>query len=289
MDLCNINDIRALLGRHGFRFSKGLGQNFLCDPAVPRDIAEGAYIDENTCVLEVGPGIGCLTEQLCMRARKVVSVELDTRLGPVLHETMAEHDNFTLVQGDILKTDLAALCAREFSESRAVACANLPYYITSPAIAALLECRRFDAVTVMVQREVARRICAQPGTADYGAFTVFVQWYAEPSVILEVGRECFIPSPKVDSSVVRLDQRSGPPAEVRDEALFFRVVKAAFAQRRKTLLNCLLAAFSQLGGREELEKIIRSCEIDPGCRGETLSIQQFADLSNALELCEKNN
>lgn len=289
MDLCNINNIQALLKRHGFRFSKGLGQNFLCDPTVPQDIAAGAGVDENTCVLEVGPGIGCLTEQLCMRACKVVSVELDARLGPVLRETMAAHDNFTLVQGDILKTDLPALCRQEFGDACAVACANLPYYITSPAIAALLECRCFDAVTVMVQREVARRICARPGTADYGAFTVFVQWYAEPSVILEVGRECFIPSPKVDSSVVRLERRRCPPAKVRDEALFFRVVKAAFAQRRKTLLNCLLAAFSQIGGREELERIIRSCEIDPGYRGETLSIQQFADLSNALGLCEKNN
>lgn len=289
MDLCNINDIQSLLKRHGFRFSKGLGQNFLCDPAVPREIAAGAGIDEKTCVLEVGPGVGCLTEQLCMRAQKVVSVELDVRLGPVLRETMAAHGNFTLVQGDILKTDLPELCAREFGKARAVACANLPYYITSPAIAALIECGCFDAVTVMVQREVARRICARPGTADYGAFTVFVRWHTEPSVILEVGRESFVPSPKVDSSVVRLDRRGCPPARVADEALFFRVVKAAFAQRRKTLLNCLLAAFSQTGGREELEKMIRSCEIDPGCRGETLSIQQFANLSNALGLCEKNN
>ncbi len=282
MDLCNLNDIRALLQRHGFRFSKGLGQNFLCDPTVPEDIAAGAGIDGQTCVLEVGPGIGCLTEQLCARAQKVVSIELDARLAPVLAETMAGQHNFRLVQGDVLKTDLAALCGREFGEARAVACANLPYYITTPAIAALLECRRFAAVTVMVQREVARRICARPGTADYGAFSVFVQWHTSPAVILEVGRQCFVPSPKVDSSVVRLDVRQKPPAEVCDERLFFRVVKAAFAQRRKTLLNCLSMAFAGSFTKEEMENCIKSCGIDPGVRGETLDIAQFAGLSNQI-------
>lgn len=282
MDLCNISDIRALLGRHGFRFSKGLGQNFLCDPAVPRAIAEGAGIDKDTCVLEVGPGIGCLTEQLCVRAQKVVAVELDTRLGPVLRETMAGYGNFTLVQGDILKTDIAALCGREFGAARVVACANLPYYITSPAIAALLESRRLDAATVMVQREVARRICARPGTADYGAFTVFVQWHAEPGILLEVDRTSFVPSPNVDSSVVRLDIRPAPPVRVEDEAMFFRIVKAAFAQRRKTLLNCLSAAFSGSAGRDKLAECVRACGIDPGRRGETLSIDEFAVLSNAF-------
>ncbi len=282
MDLCNLNDIRTLLQRHGFRFSKGLGQNFLCDPAVPEAIAAGAGIDERTGVLEVGPGIGCLTERLCARAHKVVSVELDGRLAPVLSETMAAHSNFTLVQGDILKIDLAALCEKEFGCGRAVACANLPYYITSPAIAALLECRRFEAVTVMVQREVARRICARPGTADYGAFSVFVQWHTQPSVLLEVGRECFVPSPKVDSSVVRLDVRQSPPVAVCDEALFFRVVKAAFAQRRKTLLNCLSAGFSGLCTKEEMNNCIKCCGVDPGARGETLSIEEFARLSDRI-------
>ena len=212
----------------------------------------------------------------------MVSVELDGRLAPVLSETMAGCGNFTLVQGDILKIDLAALCEKEFGCGRAVACANLPYYITSPAIAALLECRRFEAVTVMVQREVARRMCARPGTADYGAFSVFVQWNAQPSVLLEVGRECFVPSPKVDSSVVRLDVRQSPPVAVCDEALFFRVVKAAFAQRRKTLLNCLSAGFSGLCTKEEMNNCIKCCGVDPGARGETLSIEEFARLSDRI-------
>ncbi len=282
MDLCNISDIRALLQRHGFRFSKGLGQNFLCDASVPEGIAQRAGLDKDSCVLEVGPGIGCLTEQLCMRARKVVSVELDVRLAPVLRETMAAQSNFTLVQGDILKTDIAQLCRREFGQCRAVACANLPYYITSPAIAALLESRCFDAVTVMVQREVARRICARPGTPDYGAFSVFVQWHAQPQTVLEVGRESFVPSPNVDSSVVRLDVRKAPPAEVCSERLFFRVVRAAFAQRRKTLLNCLASAFSGECSKTDMQQCIGACGLDPGVRGETLSIDQFARLSNRI-------
>ncbi|MBQ4050320.1 MAG: ribosomal RNA small subunit methyltransferase A, partial [Oscillospiraceae bacterium] len=230
----------------------------------------------------IGPGVGCLTEQLCMCAKKVVSVEIDQRLAPVLAETMAAYGNFKLEQGDILKTDLDALCEREFGDARVIACANLPYYITSPAIAKLLECSRLDAITVMVQREVAYRICAEPGTAEYGAFTVFVQWYSEPHILLDVGRECFIPSPKVDSAVVRLDRRSAPPVSVPDEKLFFRVVKAAFAQRRKTLLNCLSSAFSNTCTKTELENCIKNSGIEPGVRGETLSIAEFARLSEQI-------
>ena len=282
MNLCDINDIRALLGRHGFHFSKGMGQNFLCDEAVPQAIAERAGIDGNTCVLEVGPGIGCLTQQLCGRARRVAAVELDGRLAPILAETMADRDNFALIQGDILKTDIPALCAREFGGARTVACANLPYYITSPAIAALLESRCFSDVTVMVQREVALRICAAPGTGDYGAFSVFVQWHAQPEIVLNVGRERFVPQPKVDSAVVRLHVRPAPPVLVDSEEMLFRVVKAAFSQRRKTLLNCLTPAFPAVGGKGEMERLLQSCGVDPGARGETLDIPAFARIAGRL-------
>ena len=282
MNLCDIRDIRALLSRHGFRFSKGLGQNFLCDESVPEGIAERAGIDGDTCVLEVGPGIGCLTQQLCRRARRVAAVELDGRLAPILAETMAGAGNFTLVQGDILKIDIPALCAREFGEGRAVACANLPYYITSPAIAALLGSGCFSDVTVMVQREVALRLCAAPGAGDYGAFSVFAQWHSEPEIVLDVGRECFIPQPKVDSAVVRLHVRQAPPAAVRSEEMFFRVVKAAFSQRRKTLLNCLAPAFPSVGGKGEMAALLQSCGVDPGARGETLGIADFAAIADRL-------
>jgi len=282
MDLCDIRVIRALLQKHGFSFSKGLGQNFLCDSSVPYDIAELAGIDEETCVLEVGPGIGTLTVELCARAQKVVAVELDKRLPAVLKGTLADFDNFTLVQGDILKIDIPTLIAEQFPDAkRVVACANLPYYITTPAVAALIDSKCFDSITVMVQREVALRMCARAGTSDYGAFTPYIAYHTCPELVLEVGKESFIPSPKVDSAVVRMDVYDTPPVEVADERMFFRIIKAAFAQRRKTLLNCLSSGFGELG-KDRLRALIEQSGVDPACRGETLDIEDYARLANTF-------
>lgn len=279
MELCNMTVIRQLLSRHGFSFSKGLGQNFLIQDWVPDRIAEESLIDRSTGVLEIGPGIGCLTQPLGERAGKVVAVELDKRLLPVLDETLAGLDNIKIMQGDILKTDPAAIVRDEFSGLRPAVCANLPYYITSPVIAFLLEARCFDTLTVMVQKEVAARICSPAGRADYSAFTVFINWYAEPEILFDVPSDCFYPKPKVDSAVVFMKIRSSPPVQVTDEALFFRVVKAAFAQRRKTLVNALSAAFGSRVSKSDISDILIACGLDPRIRGEMLDIATFAEIS----------
>lgn len=281
MRLTDINDIKKLLSNHGFRFSKSMGQNFLTAAWVPEDIADAAQLDENTGVLEVGPGIGCLTEQLSMRAGKVVAVELDNALRPVLKETLDGKDNVEIVFGDILKQNIKELVNEKMSGMRHVVCANLPYNVTSPLITAFLEAECFDTATVMIQREVARRICARPGTADYGAFTVLVNWYAEPEMLFDVPPSCFIPQPKVTSSVIRLKMRSTPPVSVKDRTLFFRVVRAAFGMRRKTLTNALSASINELG-KPEIEKLLYDCGFDPKIRGEALSIGDFAKISDAI-------
>ncbi len=281
MDLCNLNDIRDLLARHGFHFSKAKGQNFLIRDWVPRRIAEEAGVNGSCGVLEVGPGIGSLTEQLCRRAGKVVAVEVDQRLRPVLCETMAAYDNLELIFADVLRQDIPALVREKFSGLRPMACANLPYYITSDILAALLEARCFRSVTVMVQKEVAQRICAAPGSAAYGAFTVFCQYHASPSVLFDVPPDCFLPQPKVTSAVLHLAVRQEPVCPIRDEGLFFRVVRASFAQRRKTLVNGLAAAFGQLS-KAQLTEAVTACGFDPNVRGETLSIPDFAGLADAL-------
>ena len=281
MDLCNITEIKALLARHGFHFSKAKGQNFLTAAWVPERIADEAGVDETCGVLEVGPGIGPLTKQLCRRAKKVVAVEVDTSLQPLLAETMAGCENLEILFRDILKTDIPALVHEEFPGLRPMACANLPYYITTPILAALLESRSFSSVTVMVQKEVAQRICAPAGRSEYGAFSVFCQYYAEPRLLFDVPPSCFIPQPKVTSAVLTLPVRSAPPCPVADEKLFFRVVRASFAQRRKTLLNALSAGFSELS-KAELAELIEECGFAPTVRGETLDIPSFAALANAL-------
>ena len=281
MDLCNINDIRALLARHGFHFSKSKGQNFLTQRWVPQRIVTEAGVDGSCGVLEVGPGIGSLTRDLCRKAVKVVAVEVDTSLKPVLAETLAGEDNLEIIFGDVLKTDIAALVQEKFAGLRPMACANLPYYITTPVLAALLDARCFDSVTVMVQKEVAQRICAKAGTGEYGAFSVFCQYYAEPSLLFDVPASCFIPQPKVTSAVLQLKTRSEPPCEILDEKLFFRVVKASFAQRRKTLVNGLSAGFGELG-KQKLTDVLTSCELPASVRGETLDIEAFARVANAL-------
>ena len=279
MNLCDINQIKALLARHGFRFSKSMGQNFLIDDRVPRDIAEASGAGPGVGVLEIGPGIGPLTRELAGRADKVVSVELDRSLLPILAETLADCPNAEVVSGDILKTDIPALIGEKFQGLTPAACANLPYNITTPAITALIEANCFSSVTVMIQREVAKRICAAPGTTDYGAFSVYCQYYTTPELLFEVPPDCFLPAPKVTSAVVRMVPRPAP-AEVDDPNHFFRVVRAAFALRRKTLLNSLSANLPC--PREEIARAIADCSLPADVRGERLSIPQFAQLSRRL-------
>lgn len=281
MNLTNINEIKELLSRHGFHFSKSMGQNFLTAAWVPQQIAEEAMLDENTGVIEVGPGIGCLTEQLSARAGKVVAVELDKALKPVLKETLAGCGNVEIVFGDVLKQNLPQLVKEKFGDMRACVCANLPYNVTSPLITAFLQAGCFDCITVMIQREVAKRICARENTADYGAFTVLVQWYAEAEILFDVPPSCFIPQPKVTSSVIRLKLREKPPVEVKDRDVFFRVVRAAFGMRRKTLLNALSAHFGEIS-KEKLEEVIISSGFDAKIRGEALSIGEFATIADAI-------
>ncbi len=281
MDLCNINQIKGLLGRHGFRFSKSMGQNFLVADWVPQDIAAASGAGPGVGVLEVGPGIGPLTRELSRRAERVVSVELDRALLPILEETLADCPNVQVVPGDILRTDIPALMEERLAGLTPIACANLPYNITTPAITALVEAGCFACITVMIQREVARRICAAPGSGDYGAFSVYCQYYTNPEILFEVEPACFLPPPKVTSTVVRLVPRPAWP-EVDDPAHFFRVVRAAFAQRRKTLLNSLAASLEGAPDRTRLAQAIEGCGLPAGIRGERLSIPQFAQLSQAL-------
>ena len=281
MRLTSPAELKALLERHGFRFSKALGQNFLIEPSVPRRIAEASGADENTLALEVGPGVGCLTSELARRAKKVVAIELDSALRGVLAETLGGLENVEIVWGDAAKLDLAALVRERAGALRPVVCANLPYSVTTPLLAAFIEAGCFERMTVMIQREVAQRLAAAPGTKDYGAFTVFVTWHCEVKRLFDVPPECFMPRPRVTSSVVTLTPRAEPPCAVRDEALMFRCVRAAFSQRRKTLSNALS---NGLGGFERAEVLaaLDAAGIDPRSRGETLSGADFARLSDAL-------
>lgn len=281
LDLCDVNQIKQLLARHGFRFSKSMGQNFLIAPWVPREIADASGAAPGRGVVEVGPGIGPLTLELSRRAERVVSVELDRSLLPVLSESLAGRDNVEIVPGDILKTDIPALVREKLPGLEPVACANLPYNITTPAITALIEAVCFSRITVMIQREVARRICAAPGTADYGAFSVYCQYHTEPELLFDVEPACFIPAPKVTSTVIRMTPRPAPE-EVDDQTHFFQVVRASFAQRRKTLLNNLSTAFGGQYDKEALREIIAACGLPADVRGERLAIADFAALSRAL-------
>ena len=279
MDLCNPKEIKALLGRHGFRFSKQMGQNFLIQPWVPRQTAEASGAGPGIGVLEIGPGIGALSHELCRRAGRVVAVELDKALLPILDETMANFDNFEVVSADILKTDIPALVREKLAGLTPIVCANLPYNITTPAITALLESKCFESITVLVQKEVAERLCAAPGTSAYGAFSVFMQYYTEPEYLFAVPRECFEPQPKVTSAVLRAVVRREPPVEVEDEKFFFRVVYAAFALRRKTLVNSLMTAFGSQLTKEQVTQAVTSCGLEANIRGERLGLSEFAALS----------
>ena len=281
IDVCNIQVMKPLLASHGFHFSKAKGQNFLIAPWVPRQIAEDAGVDETAGVLEIGPGIGPLTQQLALRAAKVCAVEVDRRLEPILAQTVGEFDNLQILWNDVLKMDVKALVEKEFSGLRPMACANLPYYITSPILSALLEAECFESVTVMVQKEVALRIGAQPGSADYSAFTVFCNYYAQPQILFDVPAHCFLPQPKVTSAVIQLKVRKERPWQIDDPAVFFRVVRASFAMRRKTLQNGLASGFPEFG-KTGAKEILESVGLAPNVRGETLDIPAFASIANEI-------
>ena len=287
LNVCDINVMKPLLAEHGFHFSKAKGQNFLIAPWVPQSIAEDAGVDETAGVLEIGPGIGPLTQQLCLRAKKVCAVEVDGRLKPILQRTVGEFENLEILWEDVLRLDVRSLVKEKFAGLRPMACATLPYYITSPILSALLEAECFDSVTVMVQKEVAQRIAAAPGSADYGAFTVFCQYYAEPELLFDVPAHCFLPQPKVTSAVVTLRTRKELPWEILDKAVFFRTVKASFAMRRKKLQNGLASGFPELG-KAGAGEVIAACGLPENVRGETLDIAQFAAIANEIVRRKQN-
>ena len=281
VNVCDIQVMKPLLAEHGFHFSKAKGQNFLIASWVPESIAVESGVDETAGVLEIGPGIGPLTQQLCKRAGKVCAVEVDNRLKPILDVTVGEFNNLEIIWNDVLKLDVPALVKEKFDGLRPMACANLPYYITSPILTALLEAECFQAVTVMVQKEVAQRIAAKPGSADYSAFTVSCQYYAEPELLFDVPAHCFMPQPKVTSAVITLRVRPNRPWEILDQNVFFRVVRSSFAMRRKKLANGLASGFPELGKTGAAE-VIAACGFSENVRGETLSIPEFAAIANEI-------
>lgn len=280
-NLSDISVIKKILSEHGFTFSKSLGQNFLINPTVCPRMAEACGADSDTGVLEIGAGIGVLTAELAKQAKKVVSLELDTRLIPVLAETLGEFSNVEVLNADVLKIDLNKLIDDCFQGMHIAVCANLPYYITSPVIMALLESRiPVDAVTVMVQKEAAARLCAPVGSRDAGAVTVAVNYYAQAEKLFDVSAGSFMPAPKVDSSVIRLNIRKEPPVEVSDEKFFFRVIKAAFGQRRKTASNSLSAGLGI--PKDKVSAAIAATGFEPSVRAESLTMQELARLSECL-------
>lgn len=279
-NLSDIGVIKEILGKHGFTFSKSLGQNFLINPSVCPKMAELSGAGKGVGVIEIGPGIGVLTNELCKLSDKVVAIELDKRLFPVLDETLAEYDNIKIINSDVLELDLNKLIEEEFNGMEVVVCANLPYYITSPVIMKLLESKLpIKAITVMVQKEAALRICAEVGSRASGAVTVAVNYYAKPQMLFGVSAGSFMPAPKVDSAVMRLDVLKKPPVET-DEQKFFAVVKSAFSQRRKTVANSLS---SGLGIEKAMViSLLEGSDIPINARAEKLSMQNFADIANNL-------
>lgn len=280
-NLTDQSTVRAILARHGFHFSKALGQNFIINPTVCPRMAQESGIDENSAVIEVGAGIGVLTMELARIAKKVVCIELDSRLLPILNETLADFDNVEIINQDVLKTDLAALIDEKFGDMPVYVCANLPYYITSPIIMTLLESRLpIEALTVMVQKEAAQRLCAPVGSRQSGAVTVAVDYYAKAQKLFDVSAGSFMPAPKVDSCVIRMDIRREPEIEVADEARFFDMVRAAFGQRRKTAANSISAVMGI--SKELVSQALESCELPASVRAETLDMRQLANLSEKI-------
>ena len=282
MDLCNLNVIKSLMADAGITFRKEFGQNFLTNRMIPEDIADNCADVQDSLILEIGPGIGCLTQELAMRYSRVVAVEIDKGLIPILGKTLAEYDNVTVINDDIMKVDLPALI-EQYAEGRPVSvCANLPYYITTPILMRLLESGvKFSSITVMVQNEVAARLAAKPGSADYGAITAVLGYYGTVRKLFKVSAGCFVPAPKVDSAVVRIDLYKEPIYDIEDEALFRNLIKAAFEMRRKTLQNAISAKLSHFG-KEQILDAITAIGHDEKVRGERLSTEDFARLSNEL-------
>lgn len=273
---------KDVVKKYNFRFSKSLGQNFLTDKNIIDKICEGAEITKDDGVIEIGPGIGNLTQELCERAGKVVAIELDRKLIPILGDTLSTYDNVEVIHGDVLKIDLQELIETKFEGRNVKVVANLPYYITTPIIMKLLEDRyKVDKIVVMIQKEVAERMKSDPGSKIYGALSVAVQYYSKPKIVTEVSRNVFVPKPNVDSAVIMLDIYDEPRVKVKDEKLFFSVVKAAFGKRRKTLSNALSSSALDIS-KDEINEILEKSDIDPKIRGERLSIEEFAKIAETI-------
>ena len=280
LNLCDISQIKNLLSKHQFKFSKSLGQNFIVDSEVCPKMAEFCSKNEHSGILEIGPGIGVLTVQLAQRFKKVVSVEIDKRLVPILGETVSRFENVKIINQDILKVDLSKIIQEEFSDCSEVnVCANLPYYITSEIIMHILENNPgFKSITVMVQKEAAERICALPGTRQSGAISLAVRYYGIPEILFNVNRNCFIPSPNVDSCVIRIEMKGSNHQDIKNKKNFFRVIRAAYSKRRKNLLNSLSMGLNI--SKEDVKEILKKCEIDCNLRAEQLKFEEFIDISN---------
>ncbi len=282
-DLGSAKSTANIINKYGFSFQKRFGQNFLIDEHVLDKIVDAALIGEEDGVIEIGPGIGTMTQRLCEAASKVVAIEIDKELIPILSETMSEYDNVKIINADVMKTDLDKLIRDEFSGMSVKVVANLPYYITTPIVMSLLENHLpVDNITIMVQKEVAQRMQAGPGTKDYGALSLAVQYYADTYIAANVPPNCFMPRPKVGSGVIRLTVRKEAEVEVADEKLMFSLIRAAFNQRRKTLVNAVTNFPGLDYTKEDIEKALAGLGISEKIRGEALSLQQFADLSNIL-------
>ncbi|MGN1130240.1 MAG: 16S rRNA (adenine(1518)-N(6)/adenine(1519)-N(6))-dimethyltransferase RsmA [Ruminococcus sp.] len=279
--LSDIGTIKEILSKHGFSFSKGLGQNFLINPSVCPRMAEMCGAGENVGVIEIGPGIGVLTNELCKLSPKVVAIEIDKRLIPVLDETLADFDNLKVINDDVMKIDLHKLIEEEFKGMKVVVCANLPYYITSPVIMRLLEENLpIESVTVMVQKEAAQRMCAEVGTRQSGAVTVAVNYYSKPKILFNVSAGSFMPAPKVDSAVIKLDLLSAPAVDVKDSKKFFKVVKSAFGQRRKTLSNSLSCGLGM--AKSEVNNLLSECDLSSNLRAEQLKLEDFKNIADKI-------
>jgi 16S rRNA (adenine1518-N6/adenine1519-N6)-dimethyltransferase len=278
------NSVRELLSVHGIKLTKSKGQNFLADPNIPARIVRQSGIDKSCGVLEVGPGLGSLTMELCKIAGHVTAVELDKRFVPILESIFDETENISIIQGDILKTSINELLSDTMSGLTYHVCANLPYNITTPAITAFIETKAFESITVMIQKEVAERICAKPASPEYGAFTVFAKYHTTPKVLFDVSPECFFPRPKVTSSVVKMEVHKERLTDKESEKTLFMVVRAAFGQRRKTLINALYATFKNTHTKEGITRIVEKCGFDVRVRGEVLSIDDYLKLSSYFNI-----
>lgn len=282
MNLSDINVVRDIMARHGINFTKSLGQNFLINPNVCPDMADMSDIDENTGVIEIGAGVGVLTVQLAQRAKKVVCVEIDKGLLPVLDETLTDYDNIEIINADILKVDICELVKEKFEGMKVVVCANLPYYITSPVLTHFLFSKApIEGITVMIQKEVATRLCTPVGSRASGAITVCTHYFSEPELLFNVARGSFVPAPNVDSAVIRLNIKKTPDVQVSDQDKFFKIVKASFAQRRKTVVNSISSSLSI--PKPQIIQVLQQNDIDVNIRAEKLSLAQFAILCEQLQ------